>query len=438
MSSAEVSSPLLVPQISQTVLQSASRYREVFLHAEPFKHVVIEDFFEPSFAERLLAEFPSFDTKLALNEMGEVGGKAVNTKIREISPSYHELYDAIASQSFLDLMSQLSGIPHLILDPKMFGGGTHDNRHGQELDVHVDFNYDEAQKLHRRLNVIIYLNKGWKTEWGGAIEIHSNPRDPESNRIRAYDPLFNRCVMFETNEYSWHGFPKIELPPDQRHHSRKSISIYLYTTGRPAEEIVPMHGTFYIQRPLPESFQDGHTLTAQDVKDMKELLTRRDMWITQYHKMELEKNREIEARGRAIRDLMSYARAPITGYVLQPVSPMGVFPDQWVASHAEIQIQPHTPVSGLLLRGWRPDDAPAGRIRLSAGGHSVESKVGGGSFEINLELPSAAAEPFLVTIDSTSEGRVVETAEDERDLQFHMSELRARHPILKTLAKMRS
>ena len=58
-------------------------------------------------------------------------------------------------------------------------------------------------------------------------------------------------MLFETNEYSWHGFPRIALPEDKRHLSRKSISIYLYTKDRPEGEIAPSHGTFYVQRPLP-------------------------------------------------------------------------------------------------------------------------------------------------------------------------------------------
>lgn len=95
----------------------------------------------------------------------------------------------------------------------MYGGGIHDNLHGQELDPHVDFNYDEAIQLHRRLNLIVYLNKEWSSEWGGALEIHSNPRKPFENRVWSYDPLFNRCVMFETNGRSWHGFPQIDLRP---------------------------------------------------------------------------------------------------------------------------------------------------------------------------------------------------------------------------------
>lgn len=436
MPSPQTAPSAILRQVSESVVEQAGRYQDAFLHAEPFKHVVVENFFEPSFARRLLEEFPSFDPKLAMNEHGGIGGKAVNTKIREISPAYKELYEAISSQPFLDLISRLSGIPELILDPKLFGGGTHDNRHGQELDAHVDFNYDEAQQLHRRLNLIVYLNEDWKTEWGGAIEIHSNPRDPATNRIRAYDPLFNRCVMFETNEYSWHGFPKINLPPDKRHLSRKSISIYLYTKDRPAEEIVPMHGTFYYQRPLPDYIQASRVLTAEDVEELKKLLIRRDDWIAFYHKMELDKNREIAIKNHAIQDLTSRVHAPLTGYVLQTGSATGIHADGWVASHAEITIQPLAAVASILLRGWRPEKAPAGRVRLAVGSNAAEVAVAEGNFEISLSLPQTSEEKFVLTIDTKSQSRVVDPGVDARDLEFLVSEIRARHPLLKTLTKL--
>jgi hypothetical protein len=418
-----------VPDISDGVVRHASDYREAFLHAEPFKHVVIENFFEPAFAERLLADFPSFDRKLATNEFGLIGGKAVNTNIRTISPVYQELYALIAAQPFLDLVSQLSGIPDLILDPKMYGGGTHDNQHGQELDPHVDFNYDEAQKLHRRLNLIVYMNKEWRGEWGGALEIHSDPRDPATNRINSYDPLFNRCVMFETNERSWHGFPKVQLPADKRHLSRKSISIYLYTKDRPANEIAPMHGTFYVQRPLAKQIAEGYTLTAQDVENLQWLLTVRDGWIKAYQRMELEKNREIASKAHVIRELKSHALAPLTGYVLQEGAQTGLHGDGWSASHAELQVRALMPVSALVLRGFRPESYPGGRIRMSVGEvATAESSVSGGLFEVRVPFPEPLRESFPVKIDFEPEAALPADTGDERDLAFVMVELSARHP----------
>jgi len=467
-----------IPQISAQVAAGVDGYREVFVDAWPFKHLSIDDFFEPSFAERLLTEFPRFDPQLARNEMGEIGGKAVNTRIREISPAYRELYDTIGGKPFLEMMSGISGIPDLILDPRMYGGGTHENLHGQELDPHVDFNYDEAQQLHRRLNVIVYLNKGWQREWGGAIEIHSNPRDPATNQIRGFDPIFNRCVMFETNEISWHGFPKISLPPDQRDLSRKSISIYLYTTTRPAEEVAPLHGTFYVQRPLPDRVREGLTLTSQDVADLQELLWRRDIWIQQYQKMELEKNREIDEKNRGIRAMIEShtaeiatakvalaamenellgqqntaqslvregespaasesvrrnIRVPVTGYAVQTQTFGGVFADLWMSPHAELELRPIVRVNGLRLLGWRPEGSPRGTLRMTVDKASAETRVSGGAFTLDLHLPRVYREPFHVAMECDA---VPQAGADSRELGFQVLELRCLHPLMPLLAKI--
>jgi len=131
-------------RVSESVVEKRPKYKDSFLQARPFKHTVDENFFEPDFAERLLADFPVFNPALAANEIyGGVWGKAVNTRIKQISPAYEELYELIGSAEFLDLMSQVSGIPGLLPDPALYGGGTHENLHGQDLDPHVDFNYDE-------------------------------------------------------------------------------------------------------------------------------------------------------------------------------------------------------------------------------------------------------------------------------------------------------
>lgn len=274
--------------ISADVLSQVDRYRDAFVSARPFKHLCIDSFFRPEVAERLLADFPVFDAKNALNEFGEVGRKAVVTDIANISPYYSEFYSYLLSSDFLAPISRMLGISDFIFDRQMYGGGTHENLHGQELDVHVDFNYDLDTKLHRRVNMLIYLNKEWEEEWGGAIELHSNPWDWENDEIESFGPAFNRCVLFETNERSWHGFKRVQLPERKRHLSRKCLSIYLYTKDRPQEEIVPEHATFYVQRPLPAHFRQGYTLTERDVVELRHLLKNRDTWLQHYQKMELE------------------------------------------------------------------------------------------------------------------------------------------------------
>jgi hypothetical protein len=411
-------------RLAAPVLNNADTLRQEFTGAQPFRHICIDNFLDDQFAERLLAEFPSFDRKLSINEVGAQSLKSVNTKIREISPAYEELYAFISSKPFLEFMSRLSGIPDLLLDPKMFGGGTHENRHGQELDPHIDFNYAEDHGMHRRLNLIVYLNKGWMTEWGGAIEIHSNPRQPDTNQIRAFDPLFNRAVMFETNEISWHGFPLIQLPEAERQRSRKSISIYLYTKDRPEGEIAPSHGTFYVQRPLPARIAAGHVVTVEDVFALKSLLARRDHWIELYHKMELDKNRSIDQLGQYVRQLQGNARVAVTGYVIQEGTTTGAYPDGWIASALKVSLRPTEPVKSLTLRAYRPEEAGGGRVRiLIDGAEAVSSAIEPGGNEVTVSVSRAKGESFQVEVLFEAQQKWSPEG-DDRDLALMLTEMR--------------
>ena len=299
--------------ISRETLARSAEIRERYQSAKPFRHVCLESFLEAPLAERLLTEFPPFDAAHALSEAGKVGGKAVHTDLASLGPTYKALFDYLGSRDFLDAMSAMLGIPDLLFDPAMYGGGTHENLDGQELDPHIDFNYDPVRRLHRRLNLLIYLNKEWDLSWGGGIELHSDPRDWERNRVTAFNCEFNRCVIFETNEHSWHGFPRIQLPADKRQLSRKCISIYLYSKQRPKEEIAPPHGTFYVQRPLPARIAAGHTLSQGDVDEIKRLLIFRDGWISIYQQRELELGRERQSLGAYAGSMLKKLGRRITG-----------------------------------------------------------------------------------------------------------------------------
>lgn len=279
--------------IESDTLRNASRFRAAFQQASPFKHVVIEQFLTASAAESLLADFPTFDERMAVNEHGEVGRKAVVESVIGVSRFYKEFYDYINSESFLESMSELTGIPDLIADATLFGGGTHENLDGQGLDVHIDFNIDERRMLHRRVNLLIYFNKEWEHAWGGAIELHSNPWYPDTDVVHSFLPLFNRAVIFETNEYSWHGFKRIVLPQAKKHLSRKSFSIYLYTKDRPTDEIVAPHTTFYVPAALPKSMTAGATLSASDAHEIHVAMQSRDGLIRMYQKLLVEKEQKI-------------------------------------------------------------------------------------------------------------------------------------------------
>jgi hypothetical protein len=260
-----------------------------FQSAAPFRHVIIDEFLAPDFCQRLMAEFPGFDGEHARNEMGGIGRKAVFQNLPQLGPSYAQLDAMLRSREFLSFTSQLTGIPDLRYDPEYVGGGTHENLSGQDLDPHIDFNYHPATQLHRRLNLIVFLNPEWREEWGGVLELHVNPwLPPEEDSVKGIAPLANRCVIFETSENSWHGFKRIQLPDDKKHLTRRSIAVYYYTKQRPAGEIAPHHSTVYVQRPLPEHIRAGYTLRDEDVQAVRSLLVRRDTQIRYLYEREKE------------------------------------------------------------------------------------------------------------------------------------------------------
>lgn len=253
----------------------AERLADAFRRREPFRHVVIDDFFAPEYCAQLLREFPAFERGNARNEAGELGAKSTVEKIRELGPAYTALDDLVKTRDFLDLIGRITGIANLRYDPWYFGGGTHENRDGQDLDSHVDFNRHPVERWHRRLNLIVYLNPEWHDAWGGSLELHSDPRATD-DRIELITPLYNRAVIFETTEWSWHGFARIALPDAKKSLSRKSIALYFYTDDRPAEELADTHSTIYVDRPLPERFHAGAVLSDDDVDEIRNLLARRD------------------------------------------------------------------------------------------------------------------------------------------------------------------
>lgn len=296
--------------ISAAILDAAAGIRERFQAAVPFRHVIVDGFLEPQACESLLRDFPPFDERKALNELSKPGRKAVHERVSGISPSYREFYRYINSRAFLQAMSALTGIPQLLADPALFGGGTHENLDGQGLDVHVDFNVHDGLQAHRRLNLLIYLNKEWEESWGGAIELHSDPWSRQSGEVASFLPLFNRALIFETSERSWHGFKRIRLPADRRQLSRKSFSIYLYTKDRPAEEIVAAHTTFYVPAAAPE-VAAGIPLSAQQAEEIRRAFDHRDGLLRLYQKLLIDKEQRHQSilDSRTWRALIALRRA---------------------------------------------------------------------------------------------------------------------------------
>ncbi len=224
----------------------AEAHAESYAAADPFPHILIEDFLSPAQVSALLAEFPAPEAELNWRQLESEAGEGEKVQYNKLGmpkgellgPTLRELLWEMNSGSFLRFLSRLTGIDNLIADPTMQGGGLHQVLSGGVLGVHADFTRHRRYQLDRRLNVLVYLNQDWPDSYGGELELWSQDMERCVRRIR---PLAGRCVVFSTTDRSFHGHPHpLTCPQDQ---TRKSIALYYYSNGRPESEIAPTPAT---------------------------------------------------------------------------------------------------------------------------------------------------------------------------------------------------
>lgn len=216
-----------------------------YCFAEPFPHIVLDDFLPEAVARAALEHFPK-DTLRSdrVFEMGYAGLHKRQILPEECDAEARKLFHFFNSRPMLEFLEGLSSIQGLLPDPYFVGGGYHETARGGKLGVHADFRINDKLHLHRRMNVIIYLNEEWKDEYGGFLELWD--RDMKAKR-HSIAPIFNRCVVFNTDADSYHGHPDPLQTPDGV--LRRSIALYYYTASRSIYNELPNTSTIYQARP---------------------------------------------------------------------------------------------------------------------------------------------------------------------------------------------
>lgn len=225
--------------------QRKSDIRADYQAKKPFRYVMFENFFHDDKAEAIYQNYPSIeDGKWDGTTYLDQKNKFQKTKFDEGS-ALDRVFRELNSPTFLQWLQEVTEVEDdLIADDELFGGGLHQSINGAYLNVHVDYNIHPQTQYHRRLNVLVYMNKDWKDEYEGHLELWNLSDGDDKILLGKYAPTFNRCVIFETNEISFHGHPKpLKTPKDV---NRKSIATYYYSKSRPAHEIAQGHNTIYV------------------------------------------------------------------------------------------------------------------------------------------------------------------------------------------------
>jgi Rps23 Pro-64 3,4-dihydroxylase Tpa1-like proline 4-hydroxylase len=230
-----------------------------FAGAQPYKHLVMDNFLKEEVAALLYDHFPSIE-KLSKHYKGLNENKSEGSNFNDFHPVFTQVRNDFMSPEFAKWMSQVTGIKEVFITDDKLGTGLHQGGDGSFLDIHVDFSIHHLKNVYRRLNMLIYLNKNWKTEYGGSMEMWDASM---SKMVKAVPPLFNRCLIFETSDISYHGYSKITLPPGE---TRKSFYTYFYT-NQPANAQVKYHDTVFKPKPEDTAFKKVGTTVKENLKN---------------------------------------------------------------------------------------------------------------------------------------------------------------------------
>ncbi len=193
-----------------------------FENAKPCKHLVLTNFLTEEIATSLYENFPEIK-KLNVKRKSINEDKSEDYHFDRFHPDFSKLREVVSSPEMYKFMETITGINELKTTNDAMGSGVHQGKNGSYVDVHIDVNYNPAENLWRRINLLIYLNKNWKPEYGGDLELW----DKAMTQCEAKVPCdFNRAVIFLTDENSPHGYSTINVPEGE---TRKSFYTYYFT-----------------------------------------------------------------------------------------------------------------------------------------------------------------------------------------------------------------
>ncbi len=215
---------------------------KTYCGASPYPHIVLENFLDPGILEQCITEFDELNRSDGwINYVHYNEKKRGLNKVDLLPPAITRTINELNSPAFLRFLSTLTGIPNLLKDESFEGGGIHQSGRGGYLNIHADFTvHPHHRNWQRRVNVLVYLNKDWPDEWGGQLELWDRNMKACERKVA---PIFNRCVIFNTDADSYHGHPEPMTCPEDRY--RRSIALYYFT-----EEEKPFRrATLYKTRP---------------------------------------------------------------------------------------------------------------------------------------------------------------------------------------------
>ncbi|MDZ4758313.1 MAG: 2OG-Fe(II) oxygenase [Bacteroidota bacterium] len=196
------------------------RFREEFLAAKPFPYIAVDGLCDEEKLTQLYNTIPHIETPSADYVFAK--NKFEKSRFFELGGVFSELYRDLTSKRFDNWLKYVTN-ENVFVDDTFYGGGIHQGKKGSFLDMHADFNYHPIhENWYRNLNLLLYINKDWKKEYGGELKLE----DERTGVKTEVDVPFNRLAIMHCRSYTLHGYEPIHFPEGT---ARTSIAAYAYT-----------------------------------------------------------------------------------------------------------------------------------------------------------------------------------------------------------------
>jgi hypothetical protein len=193
------------------------------IHPVPFRHKILDGHFDADLVRSAADSFGAVREWVVEYDTPLEKKKACNHSLP--TPA------AVLMGQILQLpIGEWFGVPEAEPDTTLWGAGMHLMEPGGFLDLHLDS--DHVHDKLRRFNAVLFLNH-WEKSWGGFFQMF----DHERSFCSQIAPAFNRLVVFECSDISYHRVSKVTGPDD-----RKTLTAFWYTSAfrRPRAKFVPM------------------------------------------------------------------------------------------------------------------------------------------------------------------------------------------------------
>lgn len=227
----------LVESIVKKIQTNSSELKKFWENSGPVRHLFLDDAFDLNLVKKVSNEFPDSKKLILRDSIRE--RKKVGVELDQYDKILSDFQYTFLDEKLISEIEKITGIQNLIIDPSFYASGISVMSKGDFLNPHLDNSHDGDRIAYRCLNILFYCSVDWKIENGGNLELWSD----DFKEKKLIHSKFNRLVVMETNQSSWHSVNKILIDAQ-----RNCISNYYFSVKSPTNKDY-FHVTSFRGRP---------------------------------------------------------------------------------------------------------------------------------------------------------------------------------------------